>query len=93
MHVWGRWLARPCATHRRGLDNLERMGDLPIADYGRISDCRSAALVSRQGAIVWLCLPRFDAPSIFGRLHDAMESELEEDRHELRLDEPRAPLR
>lgn len=42
----------------------------PIGDYGLLSDCHSAALVSSSGSIDWCCLPRFDAGSTFGRLID-----------------------
>ena len=42
----------------------------PIADFAFLSNCHTGALIAPDGAVDWLCVPRFDSPSIFGSLLD-----------------------
>src|SRR5438093_9963881 len=55
----------PKGSHQGGT-----MSTTPIADYALISDCHSAALVSRDGSVDWCCFDRFDARPVFARLLD-----------------------
>jgi GH15 family glucan-1,4-alpha-glucosidase len=40
----------------------------PIEDHGLLGDTRTAALVTSEGTIDWMCVPRFDGDAVFGRL-------------------------
>jgi GH15 family glucan-1,4-alpha-glucosidase len=51
-------------------DETRAGGSRPIASYGLLSDCNTAALAGTDGSIDWLCLPRFDGPAVFARILD-----------------------
>ena len=42
----------------------------PIADYAVVGDCRTLALISRQGSVDWLCLPTTSGPAVFAAMLD-----------------------
>ena len=46
------------------------MSTTPIAEHALLSDRHSSALVDSAGSVEWLSFPRFDSPSVFGRLLD-----------------------
>ena len=63
-------LGPPASQARPGPTGGGRGPYPPIADYALLSDCHSAALVSRDGSIDWCCFHRFDARPVFARLLD-----------------------
>jgi GH15 family glucan-1,4-alpha-glucosidase len=46
------------------------MAYLPIDRYGLIGDMHTVALVAFNGSIDWMCMPRFDSPSLFCAILD-----------------------
>jgi alpha,alpha-trehalase len=52
------------------VEDRRASGFRPIADYGLLADCTSAALVDRDGSIDWLCMPHYDSPAVFARILD-----------------------
>ena len=47
---------------------IEQLRAVPIGDYGFLSDGEVSALVAPAGAVEWMCVPRFDAGSVFGAI-------------------------
>lgn len=40
----------------------------PLEDYALLSDMQTGPLISRRGSIDWMCVPRYDSPSVFGAI-------------------------
>src|SRR3954469_25265387 len=51
-----------------GVTPTDRIAPVPIGDHGFLSDGEVSALLAPDGTVTWMCLPRFDAPSVFGSI-------------------------
>src|SRR5499427_9105496 len=69
------WTGASIAVRPNEAMDLPRRTESPLAieDYALIGDCRTAALVGRNGSIDWLCLPRFDSNACFATLLGTFE--------------------
>jgi alpha,alpha-trehalase len=47
---------------------VSHLRSTPIGDFGFISDGEVSALISPAGSVEWMCVPRFDSPSVFGSI-------------------------
>ena len=52
------------------MENRNSYGYRSNLNYGIIGNCESAALIHKDSSIDWCCLPRFDSPSVFGKILD-----------------------
>ena len=51
-----------------GVTPTDRVTPVPIGDHGFLSDGEVSALLAPDGAVTWMCVPRFDSPSVFGSI-------------------------
>ena len=61
-------MAKSGKAAARAATAIERSRAVPIGDYGFLSDGEVSALVAPAGSVDWMCVPRFDAPSVFGSI-------------------------
>jgi GH15 family glucan-1,4-alpha-glucosidase len=62
--------ALSCRLQRNRIGETRAMAYQPIDNYGLIGDLHTVALVGVNGSIDWLCMPRFDSPSVFAAILD-----------------------
>src|SRR3954466_8089737 len=66
---YGLWTGRQ--RGRKTKDTVSDAGNgmtARIEDYAMIGDCRTAAIICRNGSIDWYCVPRFDSEAVFAAL-------------------------